>query len=97
MKLAEALVLRVDCQRRISQLRERLARIVKVQEGDEPAENPDLLLDELNETINELTGLIVSINKTNSLTKFDENRSIADVLAERDSINAETKKCLMKY
>ncbi|MEK3732014.1 MULTISPECIES: DIP1984 family protein [unclassified Paenibacillus] len=91
MKLAEALVLRVDCQRKISQLRERLSRVVKVQEGDEPAEKPELLLQELNETINQLTVLIMSINKTNSLTPFDENRTIADVLAERDSVMQKRK------
>jgi len=40
MKLAEALILRADCQKRIEQLRQRLLRNVKVQEGDKPAEEP---------------------------------------------------------
>jgi len=47
MKLAEALMLRADIQKRIDQLKQRLLRNVKVQEGDRPAENPEALLSEL--------------------------------------------------
>ncbi|WP_240903672.1 DIP1984 family protein [Chengkuizengella sediminis] len=35
MKLAEALILRADLQRKISELRQRLDRVVKVQEDEE--------------------------------------------------------------
>lgn len=86
MKLAEALVLRADCQRKIAQLRQRLERVVKVQEGEEPAEDPNLLIQELEHTVSELTKLVVGINKTNALTSFEGNQTIADVLSERDSI-----------
>ncbi|MNM96392.1 hypothetical protein D3C81_1088680 [compost metagenome] len=86
MKLAEALVLRADCQRKIAQLRQRLERVVKVQEGEEPAEDPNLLIQELEHTVSELTKLVVRINKTNALTSFEGNQTIADVLSERDSI-----------
>ena len=47
MKLAEALNQRADLQKRIAQLRERLSNNVKVQEGDQPAENPEDLFKEL--------------------------------------------------
>ena len=47
MKLAEALTLRADLQRRIAALRDRLKRNAKVQEGDTPAEDPAVLLREL--------------------------------------------------
>ena len=47
MKLAEALHLRADLQKRIAQLGERLQANAKVQEGDEPSEDPALLLSEL--------------------------------------------------
>lgn len=40
MKLAEALSLKKDLEKRISDLKERLDNTVRVQEGDEPAENP---------------------------------------------------------
>lgn len=84
MKLAEALVLRADCQRKVAQLRQRLERVIKVQEGEEPGEDPNVLLIELNRTFEELTGWIKKINKTNSSVPFDSDRSISDALAERD-------------
>jgi len=84
MKLAEALILRADQQKNIEQLRERLSRSAKVQEGENPPENPQELLNELNLRITELTSLIKAINKTNSATLFDSVGSIADALAERD-------------
>ena len=44
MKLAEALSIRKDLQKRIFQIEKRLEDNVKVQEGDEPAENPEELM-----------------------------------------------------
>jgi len=84
MKLAEALILRADCQKRFEQLKARLLRSAKVQEGEDPAENPAELLVELEHVSNELIGLVKQINKTNSTTTFADNRTIADALAERD-------------
>jgi len=86
MKLAEALILRADKQKRIEQIRERLSDSAKVQEGEKPPENPEELLKELDSLLKELTSTIKKINKTNSLTKFDETRSLTDALAERDAI-----------
>ena len=40
MKLAEALSLRADLQKRISQLEVRLKNNARIQEGEEPAEDP---------------------------------------------------------
>jgi hypothetical protein len=86
MKLAEALILRADCQKRLHQIRERLIRSAKVQEGEEPPEQPQSLLEELNNLINQLTDLIQKINRTNSSTVLENNLSISDALAQRDSI-----------
>lgn len=86
MKLAEALVLRADCQRRIAQIKQRLERVVKVQEGEKPAEDPIELIAELERTINEWTKWIRKINKTNSLSSFNADISISDALAERDKL-----------
>ena len=47
MKLAEALILRADIQKRIEQLKSRLADNAKVQEGEKPSEEPKALLAEL--------------------------------------------------
>ena len=68
MKLAEALILRADCEKRIAQLKSRLLVNAKVQEGDKPAEIPQELIGELEHVARELLDLIKSINKTNSAT-----------------------------
>lgn len=70
MKLAEALILRADCQKRIAQLKSRLLVNAKVQEGDAPAETPQELISELERTSSELLDLIKRINRTNSATAF---------------------------
>lgn len=84
MKLAEALILRADHQKRIEQLKQRLLRNAKVQEGERPAEQPEPLIAELNETADRLLQLIQHINATNAATKLDDRRTIADAIAERD-------------
>ena len=85
MKLAEALNLRADLQKRIANLRERLIKNAKVQEGDIPSENPHTLINELNDNIIELENIIKLINKTNSSTYVD-NESISDIIAKRDAL-----------
>lgn len=85
MKLAEALNLRADLQKRIANLKERLIKNAKVQEGDTPSENPHTLINELNYNIIELENIIKLINKTNSSTYVD-NESISDIIAKRDAL-----------
>ena len=51
MKLAEALSLRADLQKRLAQLKVRLVNNAKVQEGELPSEAPEDLLTELDEGI----------------------------------------------
>lgn len=89
MKLAEALILRADAQKRIQQLRERLARSARVQEGDTAPENPTELLDEANRVIADLRELVKKINRTNAQTPFDERRTLTDVLADREALATE--------
>ena len=84
MKLAEALVLRADTQKRLEQLKFRLVRSAKVQEGDEPAENPARLLVELEEVAKQLVELISRINRTNSNAKLPDGVTLSDALAARD-------------
>ena len=84
MKLAEALVLRADTQKRLEQLKFRLVRSAKVQEGDEPAENPARLLVELEEVAKQLVDLIRRINRTNSNAKLPDGVTLSDALAARD-------------
>lgn len=84
MKLAEALGLRADLQRRIEQLRERIKLSAIVQEGSQPPEDPQLLLNELARLCNELEGLIASINRTNSQIVLNDGQTVTDALAHRD-------------
>mgnify|MGYP003363026362 FL=1 len=84
MKLAKALILRADTQKRIAQLKERLLLNAKVQAGDQPAEKPESLLAELEEATCQLIALICTINRANAAAQV-EGRSLADLLAERDA------------
>lgn len=86
MKLAEALIARADYQKRIEQLKKRILMNLKVQEGDAPYEDPNEMLSELAEIRQELTSLIKRINRTNCEIKFDEDRTLADALTERDQL-----------
>jgi|SRR5579871_1716556 len=83
MKVAEALALRADLQRRLEQLKQRLVKSARIQEGDKPAEDPVELLSELENSAQELTKLIQRINRTNGASRFGEG-TLADALAERD-------------
>lgn len=83
MKLAEALSIRKDLQKRIDRLGSRLTQNVKIQEGDEPAEQPAELLQELDGCLKQLQDLILRINLTN-LRTCRNGRTLTDMLAERD-------------
>ncbi len=84
MKLAEALILRADCQKRFAKLKSRLLANAKVQEGDQAAEDPKALTAELEGVASQLADLIKRINKTNSTTAFAGYGTISDALANRD-------------
>ena len=86
MKIAEALILRADIQKRIAQLKVRLNNNAKVQENEEPAENPELLLTELENLISQLNDLIVKINRTNTLSKID-GISLVELIAKKDTLS----------
>jgi hypothetical protein len=86
MKLAEALAERSDCQKRLEEIRDRLERSARIQEGEEPAEDPNQLLAETDRIYARLLELISAINRTNSRTAFDNERTISDVIAERDVV-----------
>ena len=91
MKLAKALILRADYQKRAEQLRGRIVNNAKVQEGDTPSEDPNRLLQELDDLSSGLTDLIQRINKTNSETAYAENKTLTDALAERDVLSLKRK------
>lgn len=85
MKLAEALQERADLNRRIEQIKNRLSNNAIVQEGEEPAENPQELLAELNSCISTLENLICRINLTNCKTMID-GQSLTELIAKKDCL-----------
>jgi hypothetical protein len=83
MKLAEALAERSDCQTRLDDIKKRLSRSARVQEGEQPAEDTSELLAESEKVFVRLLDLISSVNRTNARTLFDSKRTISDAIAER--------------
>lgn len=86
MKLAEGLMQRADLQRRAEQLKVRLVRSARVQEGEPPAEDLNELMVELERVSAQLVTLVQRINRTNMVTAFGENGTIADAIAQRDGL-----------
>ncbi|HEY0604718.1 MAG TPA: DIP1984 family protein [Herpetosiphonaceae bacterium] len=84
MRLAQALILRADYQKRVEQLKQRILNNAKVQEGDTPSEDPQALLSELSRLADDLVSLIQRINQTNAQTPLTEGQTLADALARRD-------------
>lgn len=83
MKIAEALALRSDLQKRLEHLKQRLVKNARIQEGDAPEEDPAELQMDFDRSASELTLLIQRINRTNAAAKFGSG-TLADALAARD-------------
>ena len=79
MRLAEALQLRSDLQKRIYQLQERLNQNATVQEGEKPAEDPVSLL-------HELDGCIAQLEELMERTILAMRSCEAKVAAELDAL-----------
>lgn len=85
MKLATALSERADLQSRLSELSIRLNNNAKVQEGEEPSESPQELLEEVERIFTRLEELITKIHQTNSNTLY-EGKTVTELLAHRDCL-----------
>ena len=85
MKLAEALQLRADLQKRMEQLASRLYDNATVQEGDAPAEDPAALLAEYEDCAARLEDLMARINRTNCETRTEAG-TLTELLARRDCL-----------
>lgn len=86
MRLAEALILRADLQKKMEQIKNRLYNNVLTQEGESPSEDPEVLLQEYMSLQKDLTHIIKAINRTNNNTPFNDNISLSEALVERDAI-----------
>lgn len=85
MKLANALAQRSFLQQRLSELETRLGNNAKVQAGEEPSEEPQLLLEEMEQVLNQLEELIAKINMVNSRTSA-QGLTLTQWLARRDCL-----------
>jgi hypothetical protein len=85
LRVAEALAERGDCQKRIEDLKKRLARCARVQEGEQPPENPAELLAEVDRLFDRFLHLVTSINRTNAATTFEGAKTVSDAIAEREA------------
>lgn len=86
MKLAEALLLRADMQKKLASLKSRIAENVKVQDGDEPSESPSDLLTQASLVIGELYALITLIHRTNATAVLANGKTMLTTLTERDEL-----------
>ena len=84
MKLAKALSLRADLQKRLAQLKVRIKNAAKIQEGDTPAEDPKEMMQEYLDGLTQLENLIVRINKTNQETTMADGHTLMEKIAHRD-------------
>ena len=91
MKLAEALLIRSDMQKKLAQLKGRIKANVKVQEGDTPSEDPNELMTDASQLITELTVLIERIHRTNAIAQTDKGQSMLTLLVERDTLEMRHK------
>jgi hypothetical protein len=86
MKLAEALALRSDAQKRLAQLQSRAVTSARYQEGEEPAESSGDLLAEARAVVDEIESLVRAINRTNAATELEPGLTITDAIARRDAL-----------
>ena len=86
MKLAEALLERKSLKDTVESLRARLVANVMVQEGDEPAEDPRILMSELDAAVDALEKLIKQINATNNAVRLADGSSVSEAIVRRDML-----------
>ena len=91
MKLAEALLIRSDMQKKLAQLKGRISNNAKVQEGDTPSEDPNDLIVSASQIISEMTDLIERIHRTNAIANTDKGQSMLTLLVERDNLEMRHK------
>ena len=86
MRLAEALQERADLNKKIAELRRRLENCLLVQEGEEPVEEPEQLLGELDAAVERLEVLMAAINLANCTTKA-KGMTLTELIARKDALS----------
>ena len=91
MRLAEALMERADMKKKILQLSERMITNAKVFEDEEPLEDPEKLMHELDRVIGRYESLISKINVANATNRASNGEVIADLIARREAYLSKEK------
>ena len=86
MKLAEALLLRADMQKKFASFQARAQQYAFVQEGERPAEDPAVILRDAEQLAASLQQLIYAINRTNLHNAIKSGPTLTEALARRDSL-----------
>jgi len=91
MKLSEALIIRGDLQKNISQIESRLQANAQIQEGGVLAEKPEELFSKLAKILTEFQELVQKINHTNLVSKDSDGKSISELITKRDVMDLEIR------
>ena len=86
MKLAEGLLLRADIQKKLASLQARAQKYALVQEGERPAEDPQVILREVDAVTGELQLLVFAVNRANLKHKIKTGETLTEALAKRDAL-----------
>ncbi|MDR1070038.1 MAG: DIP1984 family protein [Gracilibacteraceae bacterium] len=86
MKLAEALLLRSEYQKKIENLQSRILANIKVQDGEKPLENPRELIGEAFDLSERLCALIRKINVRNNTAVLPAGQTVFEAITERDML-----------
>ena len=86
MKVAEALALRSDAQKRLAQLQARAVSVARYQEGEQPPEDANELLAAARSVTEEIEDLVRRINRTNSGNEIATGVTVTDAIAQRDAL-----------
>lgn len=89
MKLAEALILRSDMQKKLEALRSRIAQNAVVQDGQQPHEDPSQLLAEAHGVLAQREALVVRINTANQQALLPDGQPLAIAIVHRDRLAAQ--------
>lgn len=89
MKLADALLIRSDINKKMTSLNERIRGNCRVQDGEEPSEDPQMLLTEAFRIMQELEVLVCRINRSNQVIKLSNGKNMMEAIAERDRLTSQ--------
>jgi hypothetical protein len=91
MKQAEALILRADMNKKIASLTERINGNCKVQEGEEPGEDPQELLIDTFRILQEHEQLVCKINLANVTTKLPNGKTMMELIDSSSDSNSASR------